>query len=246
MLPGILGAVLSLSLFAQTDARSQIRGHVVDTGGGAIAAIIRVVRPDTKAVVLRFRAEETGMFEAVGLAPGLYSVTAYAPGFRRRELSRIIVEGGSVADLGAVTLEISGCDTPGTSCTYVGVPEDVKRTTTQSYVTMKLGCAVDLESKGDSICPERKDSDVSLVHKNGKLSLVAVNGAGFSAPYPSSRTCDDVSFETNDIAVVGLGLGVDFCVRTKRGSVSHVFFTDDIESENTSQVKLWYVTRKGR
>jgi len=206
-----------------------------------------VIRPDTKAVVLRLHAQETGAFEATALTPGLYSVTAFAPGFRKRDLSRIIVQARSVADVGNITLELPGCDTPGTSCSYFGeIPDDIIRITTRSYVTMKTGCAVDLDRKGDTICPEHEDSDVSLVSKTGELSLVAVNGAALSTPYPSSRTCDDASFDRKDMAVVGLGLGVDFCVRTSRGSVSHVFFTDDIESESTEQVKLWYVTRKPR
>lgn len=41
----------------------------------------------------------------------------------------------------------------------------------------------------------------------------------------------------------GLGLGVDFCIRSKQGAVSHVFFVDDVESY-TNELTLWHVTRK--
>jgi hypothetical protein len=151
MLPGILSAVLLLPFLSQINPatpQGRLRGHVVDASGGAIPAIIRVIRPDTNAVVLRFRAKENGTFETVLLTPGVYSVTAFAHGFRRRELRKNIIGSGHVADLGQIRLEFSGCDTPGTNCDYVGdVPEDVKQIVAASNVTLKLPCAVDLIAK---------------------------------------------------------------------------------------------------
>ena len=84
-------------------------------------------------------------FEAAEFTPGLYSVTAFDQRFRRRELPRVRVEAGSIA--------------LGTPCSYVGdVPEDFMRID-PSYVTMKLGCAVDLDSEGDTICSGRNVSE---------------------------------------------------------------------------------------
>ena len=82
-----------------------------------------------------------------------------------------------------------------------------------------------------------------LARENGTLYLVAVNGATLCTPDAATMDCSGVTFGTQRIEVAGLGPGVDFCMRTKRRNVSHVFFTNDIENE-TSAVALWYVTRK--
>ncbi|MGH9632542.1 MAG: carboxypeptidase-like regulatory domain-containing protein [Bryobacteraceae bacterium] len=250
----ILNAVLLLPLVAQIDAETpqgRLRGHVVDASGGAIPAIIRVIRPDTNTVVLRFRAEEDGTFQTGPLAPSVYSLTAFSQGFRRRELRKIVIKPGHIADLGEITLDISGCDTPGTNCDYIGeVPDRVKRIIAESNVTLRPTCAVDLDRKGETVCPEQeddiqmaRDSDIRLAKLNGTLYLVAVNGAALSEPYASTSDCSRVTYGNDSIPVVGLGPGVDCCVRTKRGSVSHVFFTEDVENESTT-VALSYVTRR--
>jgi hypothetical protein len=79
----------------------------------------------------------------------------------------------------------------------------------------------------------------------GILYLIALNGAALSKPEASTSDGSGVTYGNDRLAVVGLGPGVDFCVRTKRGSVSHAFFTYDVEKESTA-IALWYVTRKRR
>jgi hypothetical protein len=78
---------------------------------------------------------------------------------------------------------------------------------------------------------------------NGTLNLVAVNGAALSTLYPATSDCSHIAYGDDRIPVVGLVPGVDFCVRTNRGFVAHVFFTDDIENQ-TATVPIWYVTRR--
>jgi hypothetical protein len=102
------------------------------------------------------------------------------------------------------------------------------------------------------ICPELEggvlkapDSDLRLAEENGTLYLLPVNGAALSQSNALTSGCSGVTFRNERFGVVGLGQGVDFCVRTKDGSVSHVFFTDDVENQSTT-VALWYVTRKRR
>jgi hypothetical protein len=76
--------------------------------------------------------------------------------------------------------------------------------------------------------PESAGLDIRLAKENGILYLIAVNGVALSKPDASTSDCSGVTYGNDRIAVVGLGPGVDFCVRTKRGSVSHAFFTDDV------------------
>lgn len=255
MLPGLLSAALLLLPLPQIDPgtqQSQLRGHVVGASGGPIPATIRLIDPGTKAVVLRFRAKEDGTFETGPLKPSVYALTAFAQGFRRRELRKVVIEPGHITDLGEIALDFSGCDMPGMICDYFGeVPEDVRRIIAQSHVTLPR-CAVDLDREGVKTCPERdnagpgvRDSDLRLAKENGTLYLVAMNGAALSTPYVATSDCSGIAYGSKRIAIAGLGPGVDFCVRTKRGSVSHVFFTDDVGNESTT-VTLWFVTRKRR
>ena len=255
MLIAMLSAMLSVGLLPQMDGREahrQLQGRVIDTSGGAIPAIIRVIQQDTHTVVLRFRAQEDGSFQRGSLSPGVYSLTAYSNGFRRHEVRNIVIEAAHVTDLGVITLDLSGCDAPGTNCDYFGeVPDSVKRIMTETYVTLKLGCGVNLDRKNETLCPEQNDAiqrkrsaDIRLVRENAILYLVSVSGAQISAAYASNTDCSGVTYGTDHLAVAGLGPGVDFCVTTKRGSVSHVFFTDDLDNQSTA-ASLWYVTRKG-
>lgn len=255
MLLGIVTAVFWLTLLLQTDpagSQSRVKGHAVDSSGAAIPAVIRVIRPDNHALVVRLQAQDNGAFETSSLPPGVYSLTVFAPGFRRREFRHIAVRSGQLVDLGQIRLDLSGCDTPGTNCDYFGeVPKEVKRIIVSISVTLKLSCAVDLDGKAEPVCQVTADAvdprqaDLRLARENGSIYLVAVNGATLCNPEAATTDCSGVTFGSQRIEVAGMGPGVDFCVKTKHGSVSHVFFTGDIENE-TSRVPLWYVTRKGR
>lgn len=243
---------LAAIVLAQIDpgtSQGRLQGHVVDSGGAAIPAIIRLIDPETKNLLVRVRANEDGAFQT-GLAPGVYSFTAFSVGFRRRDLAKIVIKAGHVTDLGKIVLNFSGCDSPGMNCDYVGdIPEHNKRIIAQYYVTLSVQCAVDLDSKGETVCPEQrddvlrsKDADIRLTKENGALYFTPLNKAALSRPNASTSDCLDSTYENERIAVVGLGPGVDFCVTTKRGAVAHVFFTDDVASHSTA-VALWYVTR---
>lgn len=253
---GLVGILASLSLFAQNEPENsfgRFQGHFVDTSGGAIAAIVRVVRADTNAVVLRFRANDDGSFRTGPLIPGPHLVTGFATGFRRRELQNLTIKAGHINELGKITLDLAGCDAPGTNCDYFGeVPNSARRIVAEAYITMEPSCTATLDRKIEVVCPERAGKlamsakgEISLVERNDTLFLIPGDGAAISSLQGSNADCSAVTYRHEDIAVVGLGPGVDFCVRTKRGLIAHVFFTDDVEAGSTS-VALWYVTRKPR
>jgi hypothetical protein len=252
----MLSVIVFLSFLLQADAvgtQGGVRGHVVDASGGAIPALIRVIRPDNNAVVIRLKAQDDGSFATSALNPGVYSLTAYAQGFRRREVRNIAIRAGHPTDLGQIRLDLSGCDTPNTNCDYFGdAPNGIKQLIASSGVTLDVSCAVDLDRKSEPLCSKAADIivsprqvDIRVARENGTLYLVAMNGATLSKPDAATSDCSGVTFGTKRIQVIGFGHGVDVCVRTNRGSVSHVFFTEDIEN-NSSTVALWYVTRKGR
>jgi len=115
-------------------------------------------------------------------------------------------------------------------------------------VVLALRCVADLDRKGQPVCPDREggtrapNADIGLAKENSTVYIVTENGAALSTAEPPTSDCSRATYGNTLLPVAGLGPGVDFCVRTQRGSISHVFFTDDVENENTS-VSLWYVTR---
>lgn len=176
-------------------------------------------------------------------------MTFFSPGFRRLELRNVVVEAGRATALGDIRLSLSGCDAPGTICDYFGeVPDFFKRIIAEGNVVLTFRCAIDLDRKAEPVCPGRDgvarapNTDIRLARENTALYLVAENGAEISTAEPLTSDCSRVTYGNNRLALAGLGLGVDFCVQTDRGSVSHVFFTGDVETESNA-VRLWYVTR---
>jgi len=248
----MLGSVLVLPLLAQTDAANsagRFQGRVVDTEGGAVRATIRVLQQPTGAPILSLNATDTGAFRTDPLPAGVYSMTFFSPGFRRRDLRNVAIEAGRTTAVGEIRLDFWGCDAPGTNCDYFGpVPDSVKRIIVQAKVFLTLGCVADLDREREPVCPGRRgvtrarSADIGLANENSTLYVVAKNGAAFSIAEPPTSDCSRATYGNTRLAVAGLGLGVDFCVRTNRGSFAHVFFTDDAGNENTG-LSLWYVTR---
>jgi len=247
----ILGAVLSFPILAQihsANSNGRFQGTVVDVAGGGVRAVIRVLQQPAGSVILSFNATDTGAFQTDHLPPGAYSIIFFSPGFRRRELRNVVIGAGRTTALGEIRLDLAGCDNPGTNCDYFGpAPDSVKRIVEKANVVLRLRCAVDLDRKGEPGCLSRggtrvPNADIRLARENATLYLVAENNAAISTAEPPASDCSLVMAGNNRLAVAGLGPGVDFCVRTNRGSVSHVFFTDDVENESTA-VSLWYVTR---
>ena len=203
MVSGMVIAALSLSFLSQVDpgtAQGRLQGHVVDASGGAIAATLRVSQGDTNAV-LRFRADENGLFRVGSLLPGQYSVTVFSPGFRRREVRNVVIEAWQTSDLGEIPLDFSGCDTPGTNCDYFGeAPNYAKGIIAEAHVTLRLPCAVNLGRKGATVCPKgggavrARNADIRLAEENAALYLVTANGAAMSDLYASTADCSGVTY----------------------------------------------------
>lgn len=183
------------------------------------------------------------------VAGGAYTSTAWAPGFRRREVKGIAVRAGERASAGTITLDLSGCDGPGVNCDsfFTGsVVEDpaTKRITSSGYFELKEDCGADIDGKGMVQCAEGLAGvDFRLVRHGVGLSFAAENGARMALPNSSNPDCTTAEFGAARIRVDGLGPGVDLRVRGRRGTMAHVFFTDDVEREDRA-VRLWQVVRR--
>jgi hypothetical protein len=249
----VVGALLAFQLFAQpTPDRSsgQIQGSIVDETGLAIPASVRVISSDTGVLIVRLQTNDDGSFKTQPLPEGRYRLTAVANGFRRAERNDLLVQSGRIEDLGRITLELAGCDPPGVMCDSVGEPpESNHHVIAHARVILKASCAVKLTQTAKVVCPDRGGNfdsvDIRLTQEEGALYLVPANGASLSQAYASNLDCSGVKYELNRMSVAGLGPGVDFCVRTRRGDIAHVFFTEDVETKSDS-VSLWYTTRKPR
>jgi hypothetical protein len=140
----MLGALLLLPQLAQADSSyggGRFQGTVVDPAGAAVPAIVRVLQQPTGAVMLKFNAADSGAFRTDPLPAGVYSLTFFSPGFRRRDLRNVALEAGRTTALGKIRLDLSGCDAPGTNCDYFGeVPDWVKRIIAEGNVVLRLRC----------------------------------------------------------------------------------------------------------
>lgn len=231
----VLLLLLSLPLHAQQAGR--LTGRIVDVTNAPVPALIGVVEADRGAVVQRLSTDSTGAFTTNPLPPGTYSLTAHASGFRRRDLHTLTVRSGETADAGAIQLDVASCDSPGVICDYFGPPpEDVKRIVERQQIELKLASTVDLDPPGQSDLGLTRDD-------NGALHLTALNSAKIASPDNSAGDCRHAKWTEARLAITGLGPGIDFCVKTKRGNIAHAFFTEDVDP-TAGTVHLWYVTRR--
>lgn len=228
--------VVVMALFAVA-AAGQIKGIVVDQTGAAIPALIRVIETDSEAVVERMRADESGKFKTGFLIPGSYTVTAGAPGFRRRDITTIVVRNDQTIDLGNIKLDLAGCDAPRVSCDEF-LSSDFVRKRAEARVT-----SGELRLKLGHVEPASESNHLLFTKDGAHVYLIAAKGAAMSIPNSSTADCGDAKFSEARIRVDGLGPGVDLCVRRKDGVVSHVFFTEDVERDS-EEINLWYVTRR--
>ena len=219
----------------------------MDAAGSSISASIRIIDHHSGASVARVSADDMGRFTIGSLSPGEYDVGIFAPGFRRRQVL-VAVGPGTRTDLGVLELPGGGCDAPGVSCDFfltAGMPLPVfKPLVFQGSVRLEPTCTLDLDRRQQASCGgQSSGADLQLVSDAGGLVLLMKNGSR-ADPTPSNvAECSKSAFDKDRIRLDGLGLGSDFCVRTKGGSVAHVFLTHEIERD-TSAVTLWCVVRK--
>ena len=147
----VASIALALPADGQPLVGGRIRGAAVDVVGASIAAAsIKVLNPDSHATLDRVHADDRGIFETGALPSGSYIITVSAAGFRGRFLTGTEVREARVTDLGAIRLDVAGCDGPGVNCdiflsaeraTVAPAPE---ARLSSGYLDVKLNCGFNL------------------------------------------------------------------------------------------------------
>lgn len=228
---------------------SAVVGRVVDTSPAGVAAFVRVVSTETGAVARRVKADEAGAFVMAGLPAGHYTVTAWAPGFRRAEVKGLVLREGERRELGEMVLQVASCDAPGVQCMPVAPAGQkleiswLERILFQDYRALKVGCGADIDQREPGRCLQGTAlADFRLRREGGRLALVAENGARLAA---EGGECGQARYLETRLEIDGMGPGVDFCVKSAKGHEAHVYFTQDVEP-GVEEIQLWYVIRGRR
>ncbi|HUY86171.1 MAG TPA: carboxypeptidase regulatory-like domain-containing protein, partial [Acidimicrobiales bacterium] len=103
--------VMAVQLRAQGMSAGEIRGTVLDASGAAIPDVRVTIRNDSTGVVTKVTTDTTGVYDAVSLLPGTYSVSFSKAGFRRFTNTNIILHAGAITEnatlqVGAVTQHV--------------------------------------------------------------------------------------------------------------------------------------------
>jgi hypothetical protein len=241
----ILAIAAAVILPAQPD-KCAIRGEVVDTVHAMIPKpLIRVIAIEPMSVIYRGNADE-GTFCIKDLAPGTYTVKAWANGFRGNSVRDVVVRSGETTEVGPIQLEVGSCDARGVNCDYFYTPETVPSKpepvveVVRADLQLPKECGADL-ARGKVICPPSKapakDIDVVFLEEHGALLLRPTNGARIQ---PSCKG----AYRDQALRVEGFGMGDDLCIKTRKGYASHLFFGGDDVEPTTTQLTLWIVTKK--
>ena len=234
----------TLILPAQT-GQCVIHGQVTDASSASIGdAIVSVYPKDSGVAAFRMNANrDDGTFCINEISPGTYTVKAWRSGFHARRVHDVVVRRGETTNIGAMRLEVAGCDAPKFNCDYFYTRETlpskpdtvVERVRTQLDLPRECGTEI---LKGRAICQDGvKEADVIFTEEHGTLFLHSLNGARID-PGCNGRYHDEA------MPISGLGLGDDLCIRSKDGATSHLFFEDDDIEPAATKLKLWIVTKK--
>ena len=96
--------LLATPLFAQ-QGTTELRGRVVDSGGGALPGVTVTVRNQATGMYRETVSSEDGSFIASSLTPGTYEATASLQGFKKFSRQGLILEVGKTATI-EVKLEV--------------------------------------------------------------------------------------------------------------------------------------------
>src|SRR5262249_46959529 len=153
-----------------------------------------------------------------------------------------------------IALENSGCDAPGVMCDSFSADSRHEKPLSDGYLTLGPACAVDVD-RGKVLCTVVLDGPpaASLMYDrtsafwlnsaaHDHVYLEPRNGARLADPDSSDAACANAVFRPHKIRIDGLGPGSDFCLLSKEGHVSHVFFTNDVEPGK--QISIYFVTRR--
>ncbi len=93
-----------------------IKGYIRDATGAAVPSVSVQLKNEQTNVVQNAQSDRTGLYQLLDLAPGLYSITAETPGFRKELVKSVSVLVGQIVsidiklELGQITevVEVDG------------------------------------------------------------------------------------------------------------------------------------------
>jgi outer membrane receptor protein involved in Fe transport len=88
---------LGPAAFAQTAATGTIEGVITDTSGGVLPGVAVVVRNQDTNVVRETQTDQSGIYRAAALQPGVYEVSATLSGFSAKPVADVRVQVGQTA-----------------------------------------------------------------------------------------------------------------------------------------------------
>ena len=194
----MLALVVFLSVsgvFAQAQASTaDLTGTVVDPNGAVVAGATVIIKSPSTGISRTITANDSGEFRAIGLQPGVYTVTGSASGFKTIKISNVKLTVGQRAQL-TVRLEIGGADAiVDVDIGSVELIEITKTTVATTIDQQKIenlpinersatGFALTLSTVGrDNGRPigPAPTSGINVGGQRGRSTLVQVDGADFT------------------------------------------------------------------
>jgi len=226
------------ALCAQSQEQATLRGVVTDVTGGPVHnTSIRVLQSDSHLVAAHAISSKDGSFETGPMMPGLYTITANAPGFRFRIWPGVTVREGQIHDLGKLQIELGRCETPGMMCDTFGIAPLFPGLIRQQELAVGLRCGADLV-KGTSSCPTDARADFTVASDGAAMYIEPVNGSALYVPNSSVDDSTDRVRSDARVRIDGFGPGIDFCVRRRDDRLSHVYVTSEVSSNSTECERL--------
>jgi hypothetical protein len=180
---------------------------------------------------IRIASDAEGKFESDLLPAGPYRILIAHPGFASRVLN-VVVRLGATTNLGAIRMDIGGCDAPGMICDSIGTDMS-PNPRAQGYFELKRDCGMNVETRAVS-CPAGAESHLQLREEGSGLYLVAGNGAMFTVIAPARAG----AYSEWRVRIDGLNQGIDVVLHTRERHEAHIYFTHDIDRD-TALIKLW-------
>ncbi len=238
----VLLIALSSAAFAQT-ATSVIFGTVTDASGAAVANVPVIATSVATGEAAKVMTNESGNYVFPNLQPGTYTVTCEAPGFRKAQVSKVLVEVnqrgrvdlamqvGEVREVVSVQANVTTVDTFSSTVKEVVDSGRIRELPLNGRQTLQLQALL----PGAVNVPS--GSAASLIAINTALSF-AVNGTransssytldgglnmdaynNLAAAFPNPDALQEFSIQTNAYsAVYGRDAGAVVTMVTKSGS----------------------------
>jgi hypothetical protein len=212
----------------------KISGRVVDQTGMEILYGSVSLYPEGSRDAAYGSEVRQGRFD-VAVEPDEYTVAVAVRGFLNSVIEHVVAVGKEV-ELGAITMRISNCDTPGAMCDNFGQPEE--GIIAASDAVLYPGCGIELTRKNPRCEQDSTKSDLKLE--------IAGDGAAYLLPANSSQisVCDSLQPPVDRIRIDHSRWGEGWCLRTHDGHNSRVFIKMDEVPTNAAKVAIWYVTRR--